>query len=137
MNKRTHMSKTFDDHYAEVPDNMDDVSKWKRCPCPTCGAMAEMRWTGLRTVAATGDENHAEKQWRPPVYDAPHDGPFCVCEEVVLPGDQTRWFAKDPTSGIVVGDGWESEEGPAEVCRALNAAYWLGVMREKERDCGD
>jgi hypothetical protein len=120
------MSKTFDDHFAEVPDNMDDVSKWTACPCPTCGQAAEMRWTGLRTVAATGDENHAEKQWRPPAFTPPAGGPFVVQDQIGLPGDRIVFAAIDPATGITSGAHQERAHAEAEA-KALNAAYFKGL----------
>lgn len=120
------MSKSFDDHFAEVPDNMDDVSQWKACPCPTCGQPAEMRWTGLRTVAATGDENHAEKQWRPPAFTPPAGGPFVVQDQIGLPGDRIVYAAIDPATGITSGAHAERAHAAAEA-KALNAAYFKGL----------
>jgi hypothetical protein len=121
---------TFEDHFAEVPDNMDDTSKWKPCPCPTCGGNAEMRWTGLRTVASSGDENHAEKQWRPappppPDFHAPSTGPFVVQEHVGLPGDRIMFAAIDPATGITPGAHREREHAEHDA-HALNAAYAKG-----------
>ena len=113
----------------DVPDSVSDVSKWSRCPCPTCGATAEMRWTGLRTVASTGCEEHAEKQWRPPEFISPSDGPFVVQEQVGLPGDRIVFSAVDPSTGITTGAYAERERAEGDA-RAMNAAYWLGRNHE-------
>lgn len=113
----------------EVPDDMKDASKWARCQCPTCGQTAESRWTGLRSVAATGDENAASKQWRPPVFTCGNDGPFIVREEACLPGDRTRFVAIDPSTGITPGTCEFAEQAIADRI-ALNAAYWLGRSHE-------
>lgn len=120
------------DEPIEVPDSVQDASKWERCQCPTCGATAESRWIGLRDVAATGDENAATRQYRHPVFTSPNDGPFIVRQEVVLPGDRTRFVAIDPSTGITPGYN-EFEEQAASVRQALNAAYWLGVSHESHK----
>lgn len=112
----------------EVPDSVDDISKWARATCPCCGQVSEMRWVGLRTVAATGDENHAEKQWRPPVFVSPQDGPFVV-QEVIDGNDRPYFVATDPTTGITCGGKVYRQEAETQQ-KAMNAAYWLGRSHE-------
>lgn len=122
----------YDETPLEVPDSVQDTSKWSRATCPCCGQVAEMRWTGLRTVAATGDEGHADKQWRPPAFIPPDDGPFVVQEQIGLPGDQVVYSAVDPSTGITTG-AYAMRCQPESDARALNAAYWLGVSHETHR----
>lgn len=42
-----------------------DTSDWHIGQCPTCNGAVEWRWTGLRAVAQTGDENAASKEYHP------------------------------------------------------------------------
>ena len=44
--------------------SMPDSSPWKPTICPACGASAQVRETGLRNVAITGDENAGGHEFR-------------------------------------------------------------------------
>lgn len=50
--------------WDNIPDDLRDVGPWTAAKCPTCGGPAETRQTGLRAVAATGDECAASREWR-------------------------------------------------------------------------
>ncbi len=112
----------------EVPESVKDASEWKRCQCPTCGQTAEVRWVGLRDVAATGDENAASRQWRPPVFESPDGGPFVV-QECIDGNDRPYFVATDPSTGIMCGGKVYHQEAEANA-RAMNAAYFLGRSHE-------
>ena len=87
-----------------------------------------MRWVGVRR-----DELqpflHADKQWRPPEFISPSDGPFVVQEQVGLPGDRIVFSAVDPSTGITTGAYAERERAESDAW-AMNAAYWLGRNHE-------
>jgi len=74
-------------------------------------------------------EGYTTDTWRPPVFTSPHGGPFITREEIVMPGDRTRWVAIDPSTGITPGANEFQEQAESDRL-ALNAAYWLGAAHE-------
>lgn len=46
-------------------EQMPDTGHWFKTTCTCCGLEVEARWTNLRAVARTGNENLGVKEYRP------------------------------------------------------------------------
>ena len=59
------MKDSFFSHQPlEVPDDLKDTTPWVKDKCAVCGNEAEVRFHGMRDVAAYGDETLARHEWR-------------------------------------------------------------------------
>jgi hypothetical protein len=85
------------DNLAAQEAAVSDTSPWREGKCEKCGSLIQWRWTGLRTVAATGDENAAGKEYKP------------VPAELLasLLAEAMRWYGRNSTIGSGVPEWYE------------------------------